>query len=102
MPPAIITPGVDALTQYLTQLGATGIIAAIIFFFYRRDFLKTNDTLKQQNDLLILVVRENSASNASLIASNVTLTSAVEALHRRLDNERIPAAWRAAPAAAGG
>lgn len=99
MPPAI-TPGVDALTQYLTQLGATGIVAALIFFFYRRDFLKTNDTLKQQNELLIQVVRENSASNASVSASNATLTSAVEALHRRLDNERFPPGWR--PAAAGG
>lgn len=56
----------------LAQGGAT-TIAALVFLVYRKD-------MKGTADVLIQVVRENTASNTRLIAL-------LEALHARIDRE---------------
>ena len=55
------------------QGGAT-VIAVLVFLAYRKD-------LKSTADVLMAVVRENTASNVELI-------SLIRSLHQRLDGER--------------
>ena len=59
--------------QIIAQGGAT-VIAVLIFLAYRKD-------VKTTADVLIQVVRENTASNVELI-------SLVRALHTRLDKDQ--------------
>lgn len=51
----------------LPGLGIGGALAAFIFFFYRKDVLKRIDDERGRNDLLVTVVRENTASNAKIV-----------------------------------
>jgi hypothetical protein len=54
--------------KYLTTLGIGGVIAALIFMFYRKDIKVYTDLWKQTTDLLILIIKENTASNVKLIS----------------------------------
>lgn len=67
-------------TKWLVTLGVGGILAAFIFSFYRKDIKAYTELWKSQTEMLLMVVKENTISN-------VKLTSAVEALHQRLDQE---------------
>ena len=60
--------------RYLAAQGGGTLIAALIFIAYRKD-------LKNTADVLIQVVRENTASNIEMIAL-------LKALHGRLDRDR--------------
>lgn len=83
----------DDFLKMLPSLGVGGVLAGMMFFFYRKDMLKVTEQWQGQTEILVTVVRENSASNASLISSNASLAAAVDALHRRLDGDRVPSSW---------
>lgn len=53
--------------KYLISTGVGGVLAAFIFSFYRRDIKQYTDLWKSTSDLLINVVKENTASNVKLI-----------------------------------
>jgi len=67
-----VTPDLEFWRSVIAQGGATAI-AMLLFLAYRKD-------IKGTADVLIAVVRENTASNTELIAL-------VRALHQRLDTE---------------
>lgn len=64
--------------KWLASLGVGGVIAALIFSFYRKDVRAITELWRTQTELLTRVVTENTASN-------VRLTVVIESLHRRLD-----------------
>lgn len=64
--------------KYLIGQGAFGLVAGLLFHFYRRDVSRFTDLWRGQSDALIAVVKENTASNVHLI-------TLIDALHRRLD-----------------
>ena len=66
--------------QWFATLGVGGILAAFMFHFYRADVKTYTDQWRGQTELLVTVVRENTAANTRLLA-------VIEALHRRLDRE---------------
>lgn len=68
-------------TKWLATLGIGGALAAMIFYFYRKDLNYHLEQWKGQAHVLLEVVKENTESNTKLI-------EVVEALHRRLDSER--------------
>lgn len=75
--------GMDAeFGRWLTTLGVGGVLAAFMFYFYRKDVKSYTELWKAQTEILITVVRENTKSNEHLIVL-------VDALHRRLDNNHI-------------
>ncbi len=85
-----IPDGTD-VNKLLMQLGVGGIVAVIIFFFYRKDVKQYTELWKTQSEILISVVKENTASNTRLIASldlaQVTQTTIINELRsiRRMD-----------------
>lgn len=76
------------LFKWLVSLGVGGVLAGAMFMFYRKDMKQFTEQWKMQTELLLAVVRENTASN-------VRMEELLKALHRRLDNdarERSPQA----------
>ena len=60
--------GVNAeFGQWLISLGVGGVLAALIFVFYRKDMKQYTDNWSKITDQLIKVVTDNTASNAKLI-----------------------------------
>jgi len=64
--------------KYLVQLGVGGAIAGLMFAFYRKDVRAYTELWKAQSEILIAVVKENSANTA-------TNTEVLKSLHRRID-----------------
>lgn len=72
---------VDAeFVKWFATLGVGGVLAAFMFYFYRRDVAQYTSLWKGQSDILMNVVKENTASNTKLV-------TVIEALHRRLDDQ---------------
>jgi hypothetical protein len=64
----MITP-VDAdFTKWLVTLGVGGILAGFMFMFYRKDVKQYTELWKMSTDILMQVVKENTASNTKLIS----------------------------------
>lgn len=53
--------------KWLATLGVGGVLAGFMFSFYRKDVRQYTELWKLATDQLMLVVKENSASNARLI-----------------------------------
>lgn len=81
--------------KWLATLGVGGVLAGFMFYFYRRDAFLSIERWKEQNTLLMQVVRDQTNAMMAMTTSNVQLTSAVGALHRRLDAEGYPQGHRA-------
>lgn len=69
--------------KWFATLGVGGILAGVMFMFYRKDVKQYTDLWKEQSGILMAVVKENTASNTKLI-------TVIDALHRRLDREPPP------------
>lgn len=86
MPPEISSTTLFA--QWLLTLGVGGALAAMMFFYYRRDSQLHEKTVieyaelwKSQNQMWMTLVKENTAATA-------VNTKTMEALHKRLDEDR--------------
>ena len=67
--------------KWLATLGVGGVLAGIMFFYYRKDVAQYTNLWKGQSEALLEVVKENTKVITQLI-------EAVDALHRRLDRDR--------------
>jgi hypothetical protein len=68
-----MTPVDQEFTKWLVTLGVGGILAALMFTFYRKDIKQYTELWKSAADILILVVKDNTASNTRLITLLETL-----------------------------
>lgn len=101
-------------TKWIAQLIGNGTIAALIFYFYRRDvrsytelWEKTSEmlqtTIKESQAAYTVLVRESNAANLVMmkestvanvanIETNREIITLLNALHRRLDTQGAQAA----------
>lgn len=70
----------DEVIKWFATLGVGGVLAGIMFFFYRKDVKQYTDLWKGQSDALMRAIVDNTAATTK---NNVVL----DALHRRLDRE---------------
>lgn len=68
------------IAQWFATLGVGGVLAGVIFIFYRKDVRQYTELWKNQSDQLMAVVKENTAANTKV-------GTIVDALHRRMDDE---------------
>lgn len=71
--------------RFLMQLGTGGILAGLLFFFYRKDVRSYTELWKLHAELNATMTRELMAlvdKNSGTIASN---TEVLKSLHRRMD-----------------
>lgn len=68
----------DAFLRWVTTLGVGGVLAAFMFYFYRKDVRQYTELWKAQSEALMQVVKENTQAHTE----NTVL---MKALHRRLD-----------------
>lgn len=54
--------------KWLTTLGVGGILAGIMFMFYRKDVQQYTELWRTTAEHMITIVKENTASNTKLIA----------------------------------
>jgi predicted RND superfamily exporter protein len=64
--------------RFLATLGVGGVLAGVIFAFYRKDIRQFTDLWKMQSEVLIVVVKENTTSNTQLVEM-------IRSLHKRMD-----------------
>jgi hypothetical protein len=71
--------------RWLAQLGVGGVIAGILFYFYRKDVKQFTELWQaqsqlnqRQTDSMILIVKENTAAFTES-------TNVLKSLHRRMD-----------------
>jgi hypothetical protein len=67
MPTEVVTNNPEFL-KWLATLGVGGILAGVMFIFYRKDVKQFTDLWKITADQLMIIVKENTASNVKLIA----------------------------------
>jgi hypothetical protein len=60
--------GTSEFIKWLATLGVGGVIAGLIFMFYRKDVKQYTELWKTVTDQLITTVRDNTSSNVKLIA----------------------------------
>lgn len=73
------------LVKFLSSLGVGGVIAGVLFFFYRKDVKQFTDLWQaqaalnyKQAELMIAIVKENTAAF-------IQNTEVLKSMHRRLD-----------------
>lgn len=54
--------------KFLSTLGIGGILAALMFIFYRKDVKQYTELWKLSTESLMIIVKENTASNTKLIS----------------------------------
>lgn len=54
------------LTDILPNAGIAGVLALVMFHFYRKDATSSRDMWKGQSDMLLQVVKENTAAITKL------------------------------------
>lgn len=55
-------------TKWLATLGVGGVLAGLMFIFYRKDVKQYTELWKLTSEQLIAVVKDNTASNTRLIS----------------------------------
>lgn len=55
-------------TKWLITLGVGGVLAGFMFMFYRKDVKQYTELWKSTAEMLMGVIKENTASNTRLIA----------------------------------
>lgn len=53
--------------KWLATLGVGGVLAGLMFMFYRKDIKQYTELWKTATDQLMFIVKENTASNVKLI-----------------------------------
>lgn len=53
--------------KWLATLGVGGVLAGLMFMFYRKDIKQYTELWKTATDQMIVIVKENTASNTKLI-----------------------------------
>lgn len=53
--------------KWITTLGVGGILAGLMFLFYRKDIQQYTDLWKNTTDILMIIVKDNTKSNERLI-----------------------------------
>lgn len=83
--------------QWFATLGVGGILAGVMFYFYRALTTQFTEYVKQQLEhqrdqtlIVVQVVKENTESNTRLVTM-------IDAMHRRLDDEQRPLRTSARP-----
>jgi hypothetical protein len=62
-------PGMDSeFIKWLTTLGVGGVLAGVIFNFYRKDIRQYTDLWQSTSAQLMTIVKDNTASNTKLVA----------------------------------
>ena len=61
--------------KYLSSMGVGGVIAGLIFIFYRKDIKSYTELWKIQSEMLMAVVKDNTAAMTSSIIRTVVITS---------------------------
>lgn len=54
-------------TKWLTTLGVGGVLAGLMFMFYRKDVKQYTDLWKIMSEQMVAVVKDNTSSNVKLI-----------------------------------
>lgn len=54
--------------KWLATLGVGGVLAGLMFMFYRKDVKQYTELWKTATDQMMLIVKENTASNTRLIS----------------------------------
>ena len=93
----------NEFVKWLVQTGGTGAIAALIFYFYRKDVRSYTDLWKETSVMLASEMRESRIAYTAVVekstAAHVTnsetnreMIGLLQALHRRLDIQHVPPA----------
>ena len=82
----MIEPMAPEFVKWLVTLGVGGVLAGFMFMFYRKDIKQYTELWKTATDMLMLTVKENTASNTKLISM---LESMERSAIRRSDIEEF-------------
>lgn len=81
--------------KWLITLGVGGVLAGFMFVFYRKDVKQYTELWKMSSDVLMQIVKENTASNTKLISmlealerNTVRKTDISEMIDRRIKDEK--------------
>jgi hypothetical protein len=76
--------GLEAMLTFLTPLGVGGLLAYVMFFFYRQDFLRERarhegdrERLERREDRLLQVIERNAAAYERLSVTIENLSTLI-------------------------
>lgn len=80
------------LAKWIGGSLGTGTVSAVLFYFYRRDVRSYTDLWKETAVMLQAELRASTAAHAVNTETNREVINLLQALHRRLDLQNVPAA----------
>jgi len=69
-------------SKWLITLGVGGILAGFMFMFYRKDIKQYTELWRTNAELLMIVIKENTASQIKNSESNARLMTLLENIER--------------------
>lgn len=81
---------VPDIVKFLATLGVGGALAALIFWFYRKDSIEHARSWQGQSEALLQVVKDNTSAVVALQQTTAALQATIEALRADMnDRDRI-------------
>lgn len=78
--------------KWLAGMGVGGAIAALIFYFYRKDVRSYTELWKETAMMLGTQIKDSTAAHVTNTETNREMINLLQALHRRLDMQNTPPA----------
>ena len=63
-----MTVAESEFAKWLVTLGVGGVLAGFMFVFYRKDIKQYTELWKSTSEVLMIIVKDNTASNTKLIS----------------------------------
>lgn len=78
--------------KWLGGMGTGGSIAGLLFYFYRKDVRSYTDLWRETAGMLHAALEKSTSAHAINSETNREVINLLQALHRRLDIQQVPAA----------
>lgn len=78
-------PATGELAQFVMSHGFEGSLAAILFWFYRKDIRSYTELWKETSSALLVALKDSSNAQRDVAVAMTRNAEIVKSLHRRLD-----------------
>ena len=80
---SLLPSGADTLIGTFLEKGGLVALLAVLIFFYRRDWVRLNESTRDQNDRLMTVIERSNEVHQETAVAVSELTGVVKTLERR-------------------
>lgn len=80
---------IPEVVKFLATLGVGGVLAGVIFWFYRKDAIAHSESWQGQSEALLEVVKDNTKAVAALQGTTSALQVTIDALRHEMSDREL-------------